>query len=66
MGSQYLAKASHRESGVLVQIPAFALTTAHEEIHGLFYMQKSTNIFLCSVFPNMPSVASYVLSTELL
>lgn len=45
MGSQYLAKASHRESGVWVQIPAFALTTAHEEIHGLFYMQKKHQYF---------------------
>ena len=59
MGSQYLAKASHRESGVWVQIPAFALTTAHEEIHELFYMQKKHQHFslfcisqyvLCSCF----------------
>lgn len=66
MRSQYFAKASHRESGVWVQIPVFALTTAREEIHELFYMQKSTNIFLCPAFPYMRFVASYVLSTELL
>ena len=60
MGSQYLAKASHRESGVLVRIPVFVLTTAHEEIHGLFYIQKNAPILY------MHSVASYVLSTEFL
>lgn len=55
MGSQYLAKASHRESGVLVQIPAFALTTAHEEIHGLFYMQKKApTFFFVLYFPICP------------